>query len=562
MKKFFNILFPLLFITPFIYSQEGIDIWTTTTTTIGRVYGMVIDETNQSTMYACGLDQGVNKTTNGGLNWVQMNSGLSNIQLLSIAICKNTSQVLYAGTNFGTNEGVYKTTNGGTSWTQVNTGIAEPSGGIGVQSVMVHPDNPNIAYIAVFNGTADAVNGLYKTTDGGANWFPITNGIGTIKNFLSLAMSPTDPNTIYAGSSFQVATSTGPSAIYKSTDGGANWVLSSTGLPIDPTEINPIRTLQVSTANPNVVIAGLFMNTANGGFYLSTDAGASWTKKHNGLPTDVGTLIRSSAIRPQFDNQFVVGLDRATPTNVGVWMTTDAGENWVAFNGGTMLNTYGIRGLVYNSTGNHTLFAGCGTATGQGVYEYTFSIVPVELVSFSAEVFGGDVNLSWITATELNNYGFQVERRNAESNEWTNIGFVNGSGSTSETKYYSFSDNSVSVGKYFYRLKQLDFSGSYEYSSEVEATIIEVLNDFTLQQNYPNPFNPSTKISFSIPKSGYTSLKIYDVLGNEVSNQIEGELNEGNYEIQFNASNLSSGIYFYSLTSGEFSKTMKMILSK
>ena len=562
MKKFFNILFLFLVLTPFIYTQEGIDIWTTTTTTIGRVYGMVIDQSNQSIMYACGLDQGVNKTTNGGLNWTQMNNGLLNIQILSIAICKNTPQVLYAGTNFGTNEGVYKTTNGGTSWTQVNTGIAEPSGGIGVQSVMAHPDNPNIAYIAVFNGTADAVNGLYKTTDGGANWFTITNGIGTIKNFLSLAMSPTDPNTIYAGSSFQVATSTGPSAIYKSTDGGANWVLATNGLPTDPAEINPIRTMQVSTANPNVVIAGLFMNTANGGFYLSTDAGASWTKKHNGLPTDVGTLIRSCSIRPLFTNQFFVGLDRATPTNIGVWMTNDGGDNWVAFNSGTMLNTYGIRALVFNSTGNHTLFSGVATATGQGVYEYTFSIVPVELVSFSAEVFSSDVNLSWITATELNNYGFQVERRNAESTEWSNIGFVNGSGSTTETQYYSYSDNSVPVGKYIYRLKQLDFSGSFEYSNEIEVTILEVLNDFTLNQNYPNPFNPSTKISFSIPQSGFTSLKIYDLLGNEVANLLEGEMSEGNYELQFNASNLSSGIYFYSLTSGEFSKTMKMILSK
>ena len=187
-------------------------------------------------------------------------------------------------------------------------------------------------------------------------------------------MSPTDPNTIYAGSSFQVATSTGPSAIYKSTDGGANWVLSSTGLPTDPTEINPIRTMQVSTANSNVVIAGLFMNTANGGFYLSTDAGASWTKKHNGLPTDVGTLIRSSAIDLYSVINFMLGLDRATPTNIGVWMTTDGGDNWVAFNGGTMLEYIWNTRIVFNSTGNHTLFAGCGTATGQGVYEYTFLI--------------------------------------------------------------------------------------------------------------------------------------------------------------------------------------------
>lgn len=559
MKKFFNILLLCLFIAPFLHSQEGIDVWTTNTTTIGRVFGMVIDESNQSIMYAGGLDQGVNKTTNGGLNWTQVNSGLTSILVQAIAISKNNPQYLYAGTAGGANAGVYKTTNGGTLWTQVNTGITET---ISVQALMVHPDNPSIAWCTIFTGAADAVNGIYKTTDGGANWFVSNNGIGTIKNFLSLAMSPTDPNTIYAGSSFLVTGSTGPSAIYKSTNGGTNWVLSSTGLPTDPTEINPIRTMQVSTADPNIVVAGLFMNTVNGGFYLSTDAGASWVKKHNGLPSATGTLIRSSAIRPVLTNQFFVGLDRSTFTDIGVFITTDGGDNWSSFNGGTMLNTYGIRALVFNSTGNHTLFAGVATATGQGVYELTFSFIPVELVSFSAEVLAGNVSLSWITASELNNYGFQIERRNAESGEWMNIGFVNGNGSSTEMRYYSFSDNSVPVGKYFYRLKQLDFSGSYEYSDEVEVTILEVLNDFTLNQNYPNPFNPSTKISFSIPQNGFTSLKVYDVLGNEVANIIEGVLSEGNYDIQFNASGLSSGIYFYSLTSGEFTKTLKMILSK
>ncbi|NWG28310.1 MAG: T9SS type A sorting domain-containing protein [Ignavibacteriaceae bacterium] len=142
------------------------------------------------------------------------------------------------------------------------------------------------------------------------------------------------------------------------------------------------------------------------------------------------------------------------------------------------------------------------------------------------------------------------------------IGFVNGNGNSTETSYYSFSDKPVAVGKYFYRLKQIDFSGSYEYSKEVDVTIREVLSEFTLHQNYPNPFNPTTKISFSIPQNGFTTLKVFDVLGKEVANIIEGELNQGNYEILFDASDLSSGIYFYSLTSGEFTKTMKMILSK
>jgi photosystem II stability/assembly factor-like uncharacterized protein len=562
MKKHFNILFLFLVLVPFIHSQDGLDIWTTTTTTIGRVYGMAIDETSPSTMYAVGIDQGVQKTTNGGVNWSPVNNGILNTAVQTIAICKNSPQVLYAGTTAGTNDGVYKTTDGGGSWNRVINGIAEPAASLGITAMLVHPSNPNIAWIAVFSSTTDAVNGIYKTTDGGANWFISNTGIGGIKNFISFAMSPADPNTIYAGSSFQVATSTGPSAIYKSTDGGANWVLSNTGLPTATTDINPVRTMQVSSANPNVVIATLFMNTANGGFYLSTDAGANWTKKQNGLPVDLGSNMRSSAIRPFFDNQFYVGLDGAD--SMGVWGTTNGGNSWFDFNGGTMLNTYVVRALVFNPTGNHTLFAGRASTTVNlgGVYEYTFSFVPVELVSFSAEVVSGKVGLSWITATEINNYGFEVERRNAETEVWSNVGFVNGNGSSTEMHYYSFADNSVSAGKYFYRLKQLDFSGSYEYSSEVEVTVIEVLNDFTLQQNYPNPFNPSTKISFSIPQSGYTSLKVFDVLGNEVANIIEGELSAGSYELRFDASGLSSGIYFYSLTSVEFTKTMKMILSK
>ena len=218
------------------------------------------------------------------------------------------------------------------------------------------------------------------------------------------------------------------------------------------------------------------------------------------------TLIRSSAIRPLFDNQFYVGLEDGGASTIGVWATTNGGNNWFDFNGGTMLSTYVVRALVFNPTGNHTLFAGRASATANlgGVYEYTFSFVPVELVSFSAEVFGGKVKLSWMTATELNNYGFQIERRNAESEVWSNVGFVNGNGSTTEMHYYSFSDNSVPVGKYYYRLKQMDFSGSYEYSNEVEVTVIEVLNDFTLQQNYPNPFNPSQGLHFQ-----YSSKLVY-----------------------------------------------------
>ena len=561
MKKLFLCIIFFTILTPLIPAQEGVDIWTLTTSSVGRVYAMVIDPNNQDIMYAAGLDFGVYKTTDGGVSWFPVNNGLLFNSIQALAISKNNPQFLYAGTSAGTNEGVYRTTDGGTNWTQVNTGITEPS--IIVQALLVHPNNPDIAWCAIFDGVGDAINGLYKTTNGGISWAPFTNGIGTLRNFLSFAMSPTDPNTIYAGTSFTVATTTGPSMIYKSTDGGDNWFNSSNGLPQDPAEINPVRTLSISTANPNVIIAGLFLNTVNGGLYVSTDAGANWTKKFNGAPSDVGTLIRSSAIRPVFENQFYIGLDRSTSVNIGVWATTDGGDNWFSFNGGAMLDTYTIRALVFNSTGNHTLFAGCASALGlgAGVYEYTYSIIPVELVSFSANVLGSNVLLSWITASETNNQGFEVERLMVGTTDWIKLGYVSGSGSSTEFHQYSFTDNSVPIGKYQYRLKQIDFNGSYTYSKVVETEVLPV-SDFVLLQNYPNPFNRETKITYLTPELSLVLVKVFDVLGNEVATLVNEEKPIGSYEVKFDAASLPSGIYFYRLQAASFVETKKMVLMK
>lgn len=561
MKKFFLLLLLITTVTSLSLAQDGLDIWTLTTSGVGRVYAMVIDPSNQDIMYAGGLDLGIYKTTDGGVSWLPVNNGLLLTSIQALAISQNNPQYLYAGTGSGSNGGVYRTTNGGTSWTLINTGITESS--ISIQALMVHPNDPDIAWCAVFDGLSDAVNGLYKTTNGGSSWIPSTNGIGTLRNFLSFAMSPTDPNTIYAGTSFVVASSSGPSMIYKSTDGGDNWFNSSNGLPSDPTEINPVRTLNISSGNPNFIVAGLFLNTVNGGVYISTDAGANWTKKFNGAPSDVGTLIRSGAIRPGSDSQIYIGLDRSTSLNIGVWATTDGGNNWFSFNGGEMLSTYTIRALVFNSTGNHTLFAGSASpiGSGAGVYEYTYSVIPVEMVSFSADVTSSSVALSWITATETNNQGFEVERQIVGASQWMNVGYVPGNGSTTEIHQYSFTDNLVPTGKYMYRLKQIDYNGSYTYSKIIEAEILPV-SDFALFQNYPNPFNPGTKITYSIPYLSFVTLKVFNVLGNEVATLVNGEKPDGTYEIEFDGNNLPSGIYFYHLKAGSFIDTKKMILLK
>jgi len=188
------------------------------------------------------------------------------------------------------------------------------------------------------------------------------------------------------------------------------------------------------------------------------------------------------------------------------------------------------------------------------------TLVPVEFASFSSVVDGGNVILDWSTATELNNFGFEVQRSTA-GNEFVTIGFVNGHGTTTEIKNYRFVDANLSAGSYTYRLKQVDFNGTYSYSDEVTAEVTAPVQ-FDLSQNYPNPFNPSTTIKFSIPQSSNVTLKIFNTLGQEVSTLLDQNMEAGSHTINFDASDLNSGIYFYKLDAGSYSEVKKMTLIK
>ncbi len=195
---------------------------------------------------------------------------------------------------------------------------------------------------------------------------------------------------------------------------------------------------------------------------------------------------------------------------------------------------------------------------------------PVELTSFTYSINSfNDVDLNWTTATETNNKGFDVERF-AESLKagWEKIGFVDGNGTTTEEHLYSFVDKILSVGIYKYRLKQIDFDGSYEYSREVEVNVTAP-DKFSLEQNYPNPFNPITNIEYRIPNKVFVSLKVYNTLGEEVATLVNEEKPAGNYEVKFDGSKLPSGVYIYKLIAvlnggqGEsYSKSRKLILLK
>jgi len=206
-----------------------------------------------------------------------------------------------------------------------------------------------------------------------------------------------------------------------------------------------------------------------------------------------------------------------------------------------------------------------GTFSGDGTFNS--GQLPVELVSFSARLVEDNVELNWQTATEVNNYGFEIERRlvNSQSsivNSWGKTGFVEGSGTSNSAHSYSYTDASVSSGTFAYRLKQIDHGGAFKYSQEAEVTV-SVPKVFALNQNYPNPFNPTTAIVFTLAQDGFTTLKVYDMLGREVTTLVNGEMKAGVvHTVSFNGANLSSGVYLYRLETGSFVATKKLILMK
>lgn len=205
-------------------------------------------------------------------------------------------------------------------------------------------------------------------------------------------------------------------------------------------------------------------------------------------------------------------------------------------------------------------------SAGIGVGESPTAPLPVELISFTVNLSGSNVELHWITATEVRNYGFEIERASSLTSPiqgWEMIGFVSGHGNSNSPKEYSFKDNGLSKSGYFYyRLKQLDIDGRFSFSSTVSILINQTPSVFELYQNYPNPFNPSTVITYSIPKSSNVILTVYDVLGNLVTMLVNENQIAGSYRVNFNSYELSSGFYYYKIRFGDYAAIKKMLLLK
>jgi len=189
--------------------------------------------------------------------------------------------------------------------------------------------------------------------------------------------------------------------------------------------------------------------------------------------------------------------------------------------------------------------------------------LPVTLSSFIYSVDKNNVRLMWITEIELNNSGFDVERKIIKDGaQWQKIGFVQGNGTTNEPKGYIFEDKKLLTGKYNFRIKQVDYNGNFEYFSLESDVNIAPPNKFEVSQNYPNPSNPKSKIDYQLPVDGKVSIKIYNLLGQEVASLVNELKPAGYHTAEFDGSSLASGVYFYRIEAGDYKQVKKMILVK
>ncbi len=295
--------------------------------------------------------------------------------------------------------------------------------------------------------------------------------------------------------------------------------------------------------NTGYVSASVWDGT--GAIAKTTDAGSNW----------ISTMFTNPLWSIDFPISGASQVGYAVGSQGTILKTYDAGMNWLPQQSGTNIKLNKVHFKDFDF----------GFAVGDGgiILRTTEGGVPVELTSFSAIVNEREILLNWTTATETNNRGFEIEKLSGHN--WVVIGFVEGNGTTTEPKSYSFRDEDLETGIHKYRLKQIDYDGTFEYSEIVEAEVTAPV-EFELSQNYPNPFNPSTSIQYAIANRQFVQLKVYDVLGNEIATLVNEEKLAGTYEVEFNPESSirypASGIYFYQLTAGDFIQTKKMILIK
>lgn len=456
------------------------------------------------------------KTTNGGVTWTKMSFDPGQ-RLYSVHFLNEN--VGYAGTT-GPN-GVYKTTDGGLNWTPLNTGT-------GVASSIIY----DIRFINENVGLAMYSSGqVARTTNAGVSWTPVSAAWGSAAGYHIFIV---DSLTIYLS---------GPGGrVSKSINGGASFS-------------------QLPSLGTATLYYSHFFDANNG--FIAASGGRLYRTTNGNTFTEIQLPVTSTMYAVKFvDNNigWVAGTGSA-------FYTEDGGNTWTR---STLSVGSSVTVRDIEMAGGRMWFVG---TDGMIIRGYADPSVPVELASFTATVSGSNVTLNWMTASETNNMGFEIERmQNSKiarlqdqpngQTGWEKIGFVEGKGTVSEITAYSFSDKGLTAGFYNYRIKQIDFDGIFKYYNLSESIEIGTPDNFNLAQNYPNPFNPSTVISYQLPVNRMVSLKVYNVIGQQVAELVNEVKQAGVHTVEFDASNLPSGVYIYKLTTGDYISSKKMLLVK
>jgi hypothetical protein len=263
------------------------------------------------------------------------------------------------------------------------------------------------------------------------------------------------------------------------------------------------------------------------------------------FPQDIVQLPNGNLALAVFSTPSGLGIYTASGSQLHFFTSVTGLRSAYLLPGGTYLVTNGAGLHEIDSTNGNLIRTIYSSSNMQYISLVDYSTIPVELTSFSANVISGNIELIWSTATETNNQGFDVER-SQDNVVFERIGFVPGFGTTTEPKSYSYTDQSLNNGKYYYRLKQIDYDGSFKYSDVIDAEVSLPLH-FALEQNYPNPFNPATTIGFSLPADARVKISVYNLVGERVAEIVNKDYSAGNYKIEFNASQLTSGVYLYKI---------------
>ena len=510
--------------------------------------------TDENTFFVCN-DGGIWKTTDNGDNFTNLNQGLTLTQFYRIksspfdpgrilggtqdngtqqtlstlnwvaayggdggevAFNSFNSNVIIGETQFG---GLFRTSNGGNSWSQAMGGINTSENVAWVAPLITNPNIDGIFYIARQR--------VYKTTNNGGLWVAISGNLNGTSAVREMGISNSNPDIIYA---------TSGSKVFLSINGGISWLNKTSDLPnktITSVHIHPTR---------EEIALITFSGFETSKVFKTTDMGNSWRDIHGDLPDS------------PVNDVFIYDDDDAHPntyfaaTDIGIFITQDNGVKWIELSDG-LPNTV-IMDFDYSPNAK---MLRVGTH-GRGVYEAFIDLtIPVELASFTATKDFNKVILDWETATEINNYGFEIERK-LKNQDWVKLGFAEGQGTTTESQSYQYIDDYSFLayeGRILYRLKQIDYDGTYDYSKQVYVDVNFIPEEFYVSQNFPNPFNPVTTIEYSLPSESNVRISIYNSVGQEIAKLISSVQQQGIYKIVWDAGRFASGVYFYSFEAEE-----------